>query len=128
MKHFVTGLMAMALVAGASWAETALMFVTPTNIKDTTFTVKSKTVKRDAVEFVIRRDVKGIDRPASGAYLNGKEIKLKTDGNRWTYRFTVPKDQVANSVFTLWGAGAPGFGEGVTYRFNLADFRRGEKD
>jgi hypothetical protein len=33
----------------------------------------------------------------------------------------VPADKIADNVFTLWGGGQ--VGQGVTYRFRLAEFR-----
>ncbi|HTE18827.1 MAG TPA: hypothetical protein VK689_10665 [Armatimonadota bacterium] len=137
MKRAVAGLVAAGLLLGgtAAWADTVLMHVTPRNIQGGTFRLKSKAARNSTVEFVIRRDVSGISEPSPRGYLSnplvdgksiGKPVKLEQDGKLWTFRFTVPADQVADSVFTLWGGGQ--VGEGVTYRFRLAQFRKPAKD
>jgi hypothetical protein len=135
LKLAVAGLGAAGLLLGsmAAWAETALVEVTPENIKGGTFRVTSKAARNHTVEFVIRRDVSNVSKPSQSGYLTNPEVdgkslgapvKLERDGKIWTFRFSVPEDKVAGSVFTLWGAGKPSLGEGVTYRFRLAEFRK----
>ena len=136
MKRAVAVLAAVGLLMGcaAAWADTVLMYVTPQNIKSGTFRLRSKAKRNNTVEFVIRRDVSGISGPSRGAYLSnptmdgkaiGTPVKLEQDGKLWTFRFSVPADRVADSVFTLWGGGQAG--EGVTYRFRLGQFRKPDK-
>jgi hypothetical protein len=114
----------------AAWAETALMYVTPQNIKDGTFRLTSKASRNHTVDFVIRRDVRKLAQPSRSGYLSigtnsiGTPVKLEQDGKVQTFRFSVPEEKVADSVFTLWGSGRPSFGEEVTYQFKLADFRK----
>lgn len=124
----VLGAAGLLLGGGAAGADTALVHVTPRNIEGGTFTLSSKAAGR-RVEFVIRRDVVKVDGPGRSAYLShpgkdakglGRPVRLEEDGKVWTFRFSVPADEVAESVFTLWGQGRGG--EGVTYRFNLGDF------
>jgi hypothetical protein len=133
VKRLIAGLIAAGalLVSTAAWAETALMFVTPQNIKSTTFRLKSKALRNNTVQFVIRRDISTISGPSQSGYLSnpkvdekgiGTPLKMEQDGKIWTFRFSVPADQVADSTFTLWGAGK--IGEGITYRFDLAQFRK----
>jgi hypothetical protein len=135
MARAVAGLAAAGLIMGstAAGAESALMYVTPQNIKDGTFRVTSKASRNNTVEFVIRRDIRNIREPSRKGYLSnpavdgstlGTPVKLEQGGKTWRFRFSVPADRVAGSVFTLWGAGMPSLGEGVTYRFRLAEFWR----
>lgn len=137
MKQVVAGLVAIGLLLGSAeaWADTTLMFVTPQNIKEGTFRLKSKSTRNNTVQFVIRRDVSQIDGPGRSAYLSnptvdgkglGTPVKLEEDGKILTFRFSVPKDRVADSVFTLWGGGR--LGEGITYRFHLADFWKPQQE
>jgi hypothetical protein len=137
MKLIVASLAAVALLlgGGAASADTALVEVTPQTLKDANFTVTSKASRNHTVEFVIRRDVRNIDGPGRRGYLShpavdgkglGTPVKLEEDGTILTFRFSVPADRLAGSVFTLWGQGLGG--EGVTYRFRLADFRKSKKD
>lgn len=139
MKRIATGvgLVGFLLAATAAWAETALMFVTPENIKESTFRLKSRAARKDTVEFTIQRDISTIPKPSEAGYLYhpavdgktlGKELKVERDGKIWTFRFSLPKNQVQGSIFTLWGAGHPRFGEGVTYEFKLAQFWKPKKD
>ena len=137
MKRAVVGLLAAGLFleSTAAWADTSLMYVTPQNIQDGTFRLKSKASRNHTVEFVIRRDVRNIDGPGRSAYLSdptvdgkglGTQVKLEERGKIWTFRFSVPVEKVTSSVFTLWGGGL--VGEGVTYRFELGQFWKPNKD
>jgi hypothetical protein len=137
MKRAIAGLAAVGLLLGSTavWAETALMYVTPQNIKGGTFRLTSKASRNNTVEFVIRRDVSKIEGPGRSAYLSnpkvdgrglGTPVKLEEDGKVLIFPFSVPADRVADSVFTLWGGGK--VGEGVTYRFRLAEFWKPRKD
>ncbi len=123
------------LGCSAATAETVLMHVTPQNIKGSTFTLSNKAARNDRLEFTIRRDVRGIDGPGRKGYLSnpavdpkglGVLVKQTEDGGIWTFRFSVPARQLEASVFTLWGQGQSG--EGVTYRFRLADFHKLPRD
>ena len=131
MRHAVAGMAAVGLLLGCAtaWADTALMFVTPQNIKRGTFRLTSRASRNHMVEFVIRRDVQNVDGPGRSGYLSnpkvdekglGTPVKLEQHGKILTFRFSVPEEQVADSVFTLWGNGLTG--EGVTYRFALGQF------
>lgn len=133
MKQAVVGMAVAGLLLGgaSARAETALVEVTPQSIQGSTFRLTSKTVRNNAVEFVIHRDVRNIEGPGRSAYLSNSEtdgkglgtpVKLEEEGKTFTFRFTVPAAKLAGSEFTLWGQGARG--EGVTYRFHLAQFRR----
>jgi hypothetical protein len=117
------------LASTAAWALTSLAFVTPQNIQGSTFRLKSKAARNNSVQFVIRRDISNIEGPGRKGYLSnpsvdeksiGTPVKLEQDGKVLTFRFSVPKEKVADSVFTLWGNGMSG--EGVTYRFELGQF------
>ena len=115
------------LSAGALRAETALAFMSPKNLKEYGFELISKARKNKTVEFVITRNVKDIDGPGRAGYLSkadektiGTPVKLREEGKTLEFRFAVPEEQLATSVFTLWGQGARG--EGITFRFNLKDF------
>ena len=120
-------LLSLCFAASSARADTALVFMSPKNLKEYAFTVASKPGKDKAVEYVIRRDVKGIDGPGTAGYLSkdgdktiGMPVKLREEGKTLEFRFTVPNDELATTVFTLWGQGARG--EGVTFRFRLSDF------
>lgn len=130
----VLATVALLLGSTAAGADTALMFVTPQNIKGGTFSLTRKAARGNTVEFVIRRDVSKIDGPGRSGYLSnpavdgksiGTPVKLEQDGNTLVFRFSVPANRVEGSVFTLWGRGLDG--EGVTYRFRLAEFWKREK-
>ena len=119
------------LLAGGArvWALTTVAFVTPQNAAEVHFKVSSKAGKSHNVDFVIRRDVRGIDGPGRSGYLSnpavdgkslGRPVKLEERDNTLTYRFSVPEDQVADTRFTLWGQGLRG--EGVTFELKLRDF------
>jgi hypothetical protein len=119
--------MGLLLSAGALRAETALAFMSPKNLKEYRFELNSKPRKNKTVEYVIRRDIKGIDGPGRVGYLSklgdkniGTLVKLREEGNTLEFRFSILVDQLESTVFTLWGQGARG--EGVTFRFNLKDF------
>jgi hypothetical protein len=116
-------------VGGGAWARTAVKIVTPQNISGSTFRLEGRRGPGSAVEFTVRRDVKGIDRPAETAYLynpkiDGSEyarrVKLEQKGDVQTFRFSVPGEQVADTLFTIWGRGRTG--EGPSYRFRLGEF------
>jgi hypothetical protein len=120
---------ALLLGVGTAQAETVLSYVTPKNLKDSTFRVRSKAGKNHVVEFVIRRDVRKIDGPGRAGYLSnpaiddkslGRPMKLEEHDQILTFRFSVPEEQVASTRFTLWGQGLRG--EGVTYELKLGDF------
>lgn len=126
----VVAALAGLLAAGTmAQAETLLSFVTPKNIKESTFRLTSKAGKNHSVEFVVRRDVHKIDGPGRAGYLSnpaidgksiGHPVKLEERDQVLTFRFSVPEGQVASTGFTLWGQGVQG--EGVTYEFKLGDF------
>jgi hypothetical protein len=110
-------------------ADTALVEVTPQTIRGGTFRLTSKPGPDHTVRFVIRRDIRRVSGPGERGYLShpaaapkslGTPLKLERDGHALTFRFSVPEEQLADSVFTLWGNGL--VGEGVTYRFRLAEF------
>ncbi|MGV3722906.1 MAG: hypothetical protein ACO1SX_18560 [Actinomycetota bacterium] len=137
MMRAVAGLAAVGILLGgtAAWAETALKYVTPQNIQGSTFSLKSKAARNNAVEFVIRRDVSKVDGPGRSGYLAnhgadpksiGTPVKLEQNGKSLTFRFSVPADKVAESDFTLWGGGQ--VGEGVTYRFKLGEFWKPKRE
>ncbi len=136
MKRLFAGLAAAGLLAGSSaaWALTSLAKVTPQNIEKGTFRLKAREARNDSVEFVIQRDVRNISLPGRRAFLTNSEterkslgtpVKLEEDGKLWTFRFTVPEEKVADTVFTLWGNGQ--VGEGVTYQFRLGEFWKPQK-
>ncbi len=121
----VTGLLS---GAGALYADTALVYVSPKNLKEHRFELTSKARKDKTVEFVITRNVRGIDGPGRAGYLSkpddkniGTPVKLQGEKDRLEFRFSVPEGEVQTAEFTLWGQGLRG--EGVTFRFNLKDFR-----
>jgi hypothetical protein len=122
----LAGLLAAGTMARA---DTALVYVTPQSIKGSTFTLTSKPSRDNAVQFVIKRNVRGIDGPGTAAFVShpetkgkglGTPVKLERDGNTFTFRFSVGEDKVKDSVFTLWGHGIGG--EGVTFDFRLGEF------
>jgi hypothetical protein len=123
----------MLLATSTAWALTSLSIVTPKNIKGSTFTLTSKPVRNNSVQFVIRRNVRGIDGPGTTAYVTdpsmdpkrlGTPVKLEQDGKTFTFRFSVPAEKVKNSVFTLWGNGLAA--EGITFKFHLGEFWKPE--
>jgi hypothetical protein len=131
MKRAIGILVAAGLIlgSGAAWALTSLCPVTPKNLAEAKFTLSTKAGPSKSVEFVIRRDIRGIDGPGRAGYLSdrtkdpkslGTRLKLDDDGKTLTFRFTVPEDKVATSEFTLWGQGLAG--EGVTFEFKLREF------
>lgn len=129
MKRRVAFLTLLGLLAAvtAAWSDTALVYITPKNLKEYGFRQTTKAGKNDTVEFVIRRDVRNIDGPGTAGYLAkagdksiGTPVKLHEEGKTLEFRFAIPADQLATTVFTLWGQGARG--EGITFRFKLQDF------
>lgn len=131
MKRLVAGIVLACFLAGrtAAWALTSLAKLTPQNIEKSTFRLKAREARNDTVEFVIQRDVRNISLPGRRAFLTNSEtdrkslgtpVKLQEDGKLWTFRFSVPEEKVADSVFTLWGNGQ--VDEGVTYQFRLGEF------
>lgn len=133
MQRAVVGLIAVGLLLGgaAAHAETALMFVTPQNIKEGTFRLSSKVARNNTVQFVIRRDVSKVSGPSESGYVSegkaiGIPVKLEKDGKIWTFRFAVPVDRVESTLFTLWGGGR--IGEGITYRFELGQFSKPNRE
>lgn len=133
MRRFFLGLLGAGLLLGAVpvAAVTKLAPVTPANIKSGTFRLTAKAGRDHTVEFVIRRDIRNVELPERGGYLSnsavdgnglGKRLKPEVQGKTQTYRFSVPEDKVAGSVFTLWGYGAAAGEPGVTYQFRLEQF------
>jgi len=131
MKRAVAGLAAACFLLGsvAACADTALVHVTPQSIKGSTFRLTGKAARDNKVEFVIRRDISEVTGPGRQAFVTdstadtkgyGTPVKVKEEGQSLTYRFSVPIDKVADSIFTLWGNGIRG--EGVTFRFQLGQF------
>ena len=136
MKQGMRGTLALVAVlvtAAGARAVTALVFVTPKNLKEGKFQVSHRTEAKDSVRFQITRDIRAIDGPGRRAFLApegsralGVPVELEEDpGKRLTYRFTVPQARLKDMVFTLWGLGRGG--EGITYRFRLDDFRDAPK-
>ena len=116
------------LSAGALHAVTKLVFMSPANLKEHRFSLSSKPGKDKTVDYVIRRNIKGIDGPGRAGYLSkdgdksiGTRVNLREEQDTLEFRFSLPQDEVATSTFTLWGQGARG--EGVTFEFKLRDFR-----
>lgn len=137
MKLVVMGLAAVGLLLGdrPARAETALKLVTPQSIQGSTFRLTRKAVRKNMVEFVIRRDIRNIDTPGRSAFLSnpkldqkglGTPVKPEEGDQILTFRFSVPEEQVADSVFTLWGSGTRG--EGITFRFALGEFWKPGKE
>jgi hypothetical protein len=136
-KALTAGLATIGLLFGAATvrADTALVIMTPQKLKDNAFKLTTKAARDHAVEFVITRDIKGIDGPGRAGYLwdkaaerngLGTRVKLEERDDTLTFRFTVPEEKVASSVFTLWGQGIRG--EGITFEFQLDQFRKTKKD
>lgn len=118
-----------------TWAASSLAEVTPQNLEQHRFTLMSKAMPKGDVEFVIRRDVRGISLPGKRAFVSdaktepnsmGTPIKVEEDGHFLTYRFSVRKERIANSTFTLCTPG--GAAVGATYRFRLSSFRQPKKE
>ena len=124
----VVAAVGLLLGGAAARADTALFHVTPKNLKENRFQVTAKAGLKHTVEFVVRRDVAGIDGPGRQGYLSdaeskslGTRVKLEeTPGKTLTFRFSLPQAKVAATTFTLWGQGLRG--EGVTFQFRPADF------
>ncbi len=125
-----TAALAVGLLLGCATAraETALVFVTPKNLKEHRFQLTARAGVKPTVEFVVRRDITGIDGPGRQGYLSdgdskslGTPVKREEEPRKTlTLRFSLPEAKVATTQFTLWGQGARG--EGITFRFRLADF------
>ncbi|MCC2669753.1 MAG: hypothetical protein K0Q72_2224 [Armatimonadetes bacterium] len=139
MKRFFLGLLGASLFLGVVPAQalTSLAEVTPQNIESGTFRLTSKAGRNHTVEFVIRRDIRKIELPKRAGYLSnpavdgntlGKRVKLEQEGMTQTFRFSIPEEKVAGSVFTLWGYGAAAGEPNVTYQFHLDQFRKPRKD
>jgi hypothetical protein len=137
MKRLSAGLAAggLLLAGGAVRADTALVIITPQSIKSSSFKLTTKRSKDHAVEFTISRSIKGIDGPGRAGYLTypeeerrdlGTRVKLDERDDTLTFRFTVPEEKIAKTVFTLWGQGLRG--EGVTFEFQLGQFWKPKKD
>lgn len=139
MKRFFLGWLGMGLFLGVVpvRASTSLAEVTPQNIESGTFRLTSKAGQDHTVEFVIRRDIHNISLPERSGYLSnpavdgntlGKRVKPELHGKTQTYRFSVPEEQVASSVFTQWGYGTAAGEPGVTYQFRLQQFWKPHKE
>jgi hypothetical protein len=139
MRRFFLGLLGTSLFLGVVpiRASTSLAEVTPQNIESGTFRLTSKAGRDHTVEFVIRRDIHTISLPERAGYLSnpvvdgntlGKRVKPESQGKTQTYRFSIPEEQVAGSVFTLWGYGTAAGEPGVTYQFRLDQFRKPRKE
>ena len=129
MLKLTVAVVAVLLMAAVSRADTVLVEVTPQSLPRSTFRVTSKAGKDRTIEFTIRRDVAGIEVPASKGYTSypaidgrglGVPVKMEREGTTMIFRFAVPVDRVTGEIFTLWGNGQ--IGENVTYRFQLARF------
>ena len=129
MRLLTAALAAGLLLGGATArADTALVYVTPKNLKEHRFQLTARAGANLMVEFVVRRDITGIDGPGRQGYLSdadskslGKPVKLEEEaGKTLTFRFSLSEAQVATTRFTLWGQGLRG--EGVTFEFRPADF------
>lgn len=138
-QRFFLGLLGASLMLGAApvRALTSLAEVTPQNIKSGTFRLAAKSGRDHTVEFVIRRDTHNVELPDRSAYLSnpaidgntiGRRVKREEHGKTQTYRFSVPEDKVAGSLFTLWGYGAAAGEPGVTYQFRLDQFWKPRKE
>ena len=139
MQRFLLGLVGASLFLGVASAQaaTSLAEVTPQNIESGTFRLTSRVRRDHTVEFVIRRDIRSISLPERAAYLSnpeaegntlGKRVKPEQGGKTQTYRFSVPEEKVAGSVFTLWGYGTAAGEPGVSYQFRLAQFWKPRKE
>ena len=139
MQRFLVGALGASLFLAVTPARaaTSLAEVTPQNIESGTFRLTSR-VKRDhSVEFVLRRDIRSISLPERAAYLSnptvdgntlGKRVKPEQQGKSQTYRFAVPEEKVAGSVFMLRGYGAAAGEPGVSYQFRLEQFWKPRKE
>ena len=126
----LTAALAVGLLLGcaAARADTALVYVTPKNLKEHRFQLTARAGRNDTVEFVVRRDITGIEGPGRQGYLSdadsknlGTPVKREEEpGKSLTFRFSLPATRVATTRFTLWGLGRGG--EGVTFEFRPADF------
>lgn len=125
------GTAGLLLSCTAAWAVSSLAEVTPQNLEQHRFTLTSKAVPGGTVEFVIRRDVRGISVPGKRAFVSdartepnspGTPVKVEEDGHFQTFRFSVRQERIADSTFTLLSPG--GASVGATYRFKLSTFRR----
>ena len=130
MKRAVLGVVAGCVLGiGAASADTALVMMSPQNLKANRFTLESRTAKQESVEFVIRRDVRGIDGPGTAGYLSypavdgkslGTPVKLETehDGKVLKFRVSVPAEQVAESQLPSGdrGPGAKGLPSASAWR------------
>ena len=128
-------LLGFLLWSSKAWALTVLEVVTPKNINGGTFRLTARAAHHHRVEFVIRRDVRKVTDPGRSGYLShpatdgnrlGTPLKLEEHDKTFTFRFSVPEDQVPGSVFTLWGYGEGG--EGVTFEFHLGQFWKPGKE
>lgn len=139
MKRFFLGLLGTGLLLGVLpvRAATSLAEVTPQNIEGGTFRLTSRAGRDHTVEFVIRRDIHTVSLPDRAGYLSnpavdgntlGKRVKQEQRGKMQTYRFSVPEEKVAGSVFTLWGYGTAAGEPGVTYQFRLDQFWKPRKE
>jgi hypothetical protein len=139
MKRFFLGLLGTGVFLGVvpARALTSLAPVTPQNIQSGTFRLTSRAGRDDTVEFVIRRDIHNISLPDRAGYLSnsavdgsalGKRVQPAQRGKIQTYRFSIPAEKVAGSVFTLWGYGAAAGEPGVTYQFRLDQFWKPRKE
>ena len=125
-----TAALAVGLLLGGATAraDTALVFITPNNLKEHRFQVTARAGRNHTVEFAVRRDIRGIEGPGRQGYLSdadskslGTAVKREEElGKTLTFRFSLPEAKLATTRFTLWGQGLRG--EGVTFRFRLAEF------
>ena len=126
----MTGALTVGLLLGcaSARADTAGVYVTPKNLKENRFQLTARAGPNRTVEFVVRRDITGIEGPGRQGYLSdadskslGTPVKLEEEaGKTLTFRFSLPEAKVATTRFTLWGQGIRG--EGVTFQFRPADF------
>lgn len=139
MRRFFLGLLGTVLFLGVVQvrAATSLAEVTPQNIESGTFRLTSRAGRDHTVEFVLRRDIRTISLPERSGYLSnpavdgnsiGRRVKQEPQGKTQTYRFSVPEEKVAGTVFTLWGYGAAAGEPGVTYQFRLDQFWKPRKE
>lgn len=129
MRALTVALAAALLLGCASArADTALVYVTPKNLKKNRFQLTARAGPNLTLEFVVRRDITGIDGPGRQGYLSdpdskslGTPVKLEeTAGKTLTFRFSLPEAKISTTTFTVWGQGLRG--EGVTFQFRPADF------
>ena len=126
----LTVALAVGLLLGCATAraDTALVYVTPKNLKENRFQLTARSGPNRTVEFVVRRDITGIEGPGRQGYLSdadskslGTPVKLEEEpGKTLTFRFSLSEAKVATTKLTLWGQGVRG--EGVTFQFRPADF------